>query len=254
VAFRFPATGLRMPWPLPALAAWAASWAVFIVAMRWMKLPIVVALLLAAGLAIAFSLREDARWRRLFIAWGFPMSLGASGLVGELPGWIWLMPLLLLAVVYPIRSWRDAPLFPTPEDALTGLSSRIALPPQATILDAGCGLGHGLLALHREFPRARMVGLEWSWPLRLYCGWRMAFASVRRADMWRADWSGCDLVYLFQRSDSMPRAALKAARELRPGAWLASLEFEVAEWTPTQVHTCPDGRRVWLYQAPFRRR
>src|SRR5687767_8190230 len=109
-----------MPWPLPALATWAASWAVFIVAMRWMKLPIVVALLLAAGLAIAFSLREDARWRRLFVAWGFPMSLGASGLVGELPGWIWLMPLLLLAVVYPIRSWRDAPLFPTPEDALTG--------------------------------------------------------------------------------------------------------------------------------------
>lgn len=254
MAIRLPATGLRMPWPLPALATWAAAWAVFIVALRWMKLPMIVAIMLAASLAIAFALREDARWRRLFIAWGFPMSLGASGLVGELPGWIWLMPLLLLAVVYPIRSWRDAPLFPTPEDALTGLSSRVVLPPKATILDAGCGLGHGLLALHREFPNARMVGLEWSWPLRLYCGWRMAFASVRRADMWRADWSGCDMVYLFQRSDSMSRAALKAGRELRPGAWLASLEFEVAEWSPTQVHTCPDGRQVWLYQAPFRRR
>jgi SAM-dependent methyltransferase len=246
--------GLRMPWPLPALATWAASWAVFIVAMRWIKLPTMAALLLAAGLAIVLSLREDTRWRRLFIAWGFPLSLGASGLVGDVPPWVWLMPLALLAVVYPIRSWSDAPLFPTPEDALAGLSSRLVLPRQARILDAGCGLGHGLLALHREYPQASVVGLEWSWPLRLYCGWRMAFASVRRADMWTADWSGYDMVYLFQRSDSMPRAALKAGRELRPGAWLASLEFEVAEWRPTEVHACPDGRRVWLYQAPFRRR
>jgi hypothetical protein len=251
---RLPGAGLRLPWPLPALAAWALSWGVFIGASRWMKLPAVVALLLAAGLAIAFSLREDARWRRLFIAWGFPLSLGASGLVGALPAWAWLLPLLLLAIVYPIRSWSAAPLFPTPEGALAGMAGRVPMPPRAAILDAGCGLGHGMVELHREYPQARITGMEWSWPLWLYCSWRMAFASVRRADIWRADWSGFDMVYLFQRSDSMPRAALKAAREMRPGAWLASLEFEVAEWVPTQVHRCPDGRRVWLYQAPFRRR
>jgi hypothetical protein len=50
----------------------------------------------------------------------------------------------------------------------------------------------------------------------------------------------------------MPRAAEKAARELRRGAWLASLEFEARTLQPQQVLKCADGRSVWLYQAPFK--
>ena len=52
----------------------------------------------------------------------------------------------------------------------------------------------------------------------------------------------------------MARAAAKAAHELRPGAWLASLEFEIATLQPQLVLESGDGRRVWLYRAPFRRR
>jgi SAM-dependent methyltransferase len=248
------AIALRMPWPLPALLTWAASWGVFMLASRWLKMSAVESALLAAGIAITFSFRGDTRWRRIFIAWGFPLSLGASGLIGEVPAWAWLLPLLLLAVMYPMHTWRDAPLFPTPGDALQGLARLVPLLPGAKIVDAGCGLGQALAELRREYPEAELHGLEWSWPLRIICAWRVRFARVRRADIWRADWSGYDMVYLFQRPESMPRAALKAGRELRPGAWLASLEFEVPELAPTETLACADGRNVWLYQAPFRRR
>jgi hypothetical protein len=50
----------------------------------------------------------------------------------------------------------------------------------------------------------------------------------------------------------MARAAAKATRELRPGAWMASLEFEAPGLRPTAVHACAAGRRLWLYQLPFR--
>ena len=40
-------------------------------------------------------------------------------------------------------------------------------------------------------------------------------------------------------------------RELRHGAWLASLEFEIASCRPSRVFTCADGRPLWLYRAPF---
>jgi hypothetical protein len=50
----------------------------------------------------------------------------------------------------------------------------------------------------------------------------------------------------------MERAAAKAARELREGAWLASLEFEIRTLAPHHVLEGADGRRVWLYRAPFR--
>jgi len=86
------------------------------------------------------------------------------------------------------------------------------------------------------------------------CALRCRFVRVRRADIWAVDWSGYDLVYLFQRPESMPRAMEKAALELRPGAWLVSLEFEAAGWAPQAQLKNVDGKPVWLYRAPFRAR
>jgi hypothetical protein len=68
------------------------------------------------------------------------------------------------------------------------------------------------------------------------------------------DWRSFDMVYMFQRPESMPRAVEKAEAELRRGAWLVSLEFEAQELIPSAILTCRDGRPVWMYQVPFNRR
>ncbi|MGZ5250532.1 MAG: class I SAM-dependent methyltransferase [Caldimonas sp.] len=244
---------VKLAWPAPALLAWAGCWAAF-VALRAAATPLALALVLATLLGAAVALSGATPWRRVFIGCGFPLSLAASGLAGGVPAWAWLAPLAALALVYPLNAWRDAPVFPTPHGALRGLGAQLALADGARVLDAGCGLGDALLELHREFPRAAVAGVEWSWLLRLACAWRCRFATVRRADLWLADWSGFDLVYVFQRPDSMQRVADKAARDLRPGAWLASLEFEIATLRPARVFACPDGRSLWLYHAPLRAR
>ena len=128
------------------------------------------------------------------------------------------------------------------------------LAPQARLLDAGCGLGHGLRALRAAYPAAQLHGTERSWPLRIVCGLLCPWARIRQGDLWADDWSGFQLVYLFQRPESMPRAVAKAAAGMKRGAWLASLEFEAPSLRPDAVHACPDGRRVWLYRVPFKRR
>lgn len=239
-----------MTWPLPALLAWGASWALFAGLTRWgATLPAAIGLGVALGLVLA--LPAATPWRRVFVAAGFPLSLAVSGLAGSLPAWGWLMPLALLALLYPLNTWRDAPLFPTPDGALQGLARLAPLHEGAIVLDAGCGLGDGLRELRREYPRANLAGVEWSWPLRLACAWRCRFANVRRGDLWASDWSQPDLVYLFQRPETLPRAIEKARRELRPGAWLASLEFEATELRPCGVLRAPGRKTVWLYRAPF---
>lgn len=243
----------RLTWPLPALLTWAVAWAAFgglhaIGAPPWLSL--------VSGTATGLLLSRGAttRWRRVFTGAGFPLSLAASGMAA-LPAWAWLLPLAALMALYPVRSWRDAPLFPTPTGALQGMALVAPLPAGALVLDAGCGLGAGLRELRRAYPQAELHGIEWSWPLRLACGWRCRFmrppAIVERGDIWAADWRRYDMVYLFQRPESLPRAWAKAAAELAPGAWLASLEFEAAGPVPDAVHACPDGRRVWLYKAPL---
>lgn len=240
-------------WPLPALLTWALAWALF-AGLRGAGLDAAaafVAALLAAGLA-AWTGRTP--WRRLFMLAGFPLSLIATGAAGAMPPGLWLLPLALLLALYPLGRWGDAPLFPTPVRALDGLAGRAPLPAGALVVDAGCGLGAGLRALHRQYPRARLLGWEWSWPLAWLCRLRCRFAQVRRADIWAQDWSACDMVYLFQRPESMPRAVEKAVAELRPGAWLVSLAFEAAQLTPQARLETVAGQPVWLYRAPFHRR
>jgi len=238
----------RLRWPLPAVLVWASAWVIFVMLARAGH-GVIMALAAACALGVAASLLGNSWWRRLMIALGFPLSLAVSG-AAALPAWAWLLPLLLLLLIYPLNAWRDAPLFPTPKNALNGLPAQASLAPGALILDAGCGLGDGLKALHSAYPLARLVGLEWSWPLRALCALRCPWARVRQGDIWQADWSGYDLVYLFQRPESMSRAAAKARAELKPGAWLVSLEFEATDLVAHTRLQAPDGRPVWVYQTP----
>jgi hypothetical protein len=240
-------------WPLPAVATWVATWAVFRLMVEHDATPNM-ALGVATALGVLLSVWGHSWWRRLLIAGGFPLSLALSlpalGL-SAVPAWAWLVPLLLLLLVYPLNAWRDAPLFPTPPHALDELPLHAPLAQGARVLDAGCGLGHGLSALHRVYPGAQLQGLEWSWPLRWWCAVRCPWASVRQGNIWTADWSPYAMVYLFQRPESMGPAVEKARAQLRSGAWLVSLEFEATALRPTAQFAAPGGKMVWLYQAPL---
>ncbi len=235
-------------WPIPALLVWALAWTIYRWGLAW-GLASEWALAGATLLGILASVVGQSWWRRLMIGLGFPLSLLLAGAAG-LPGWVWLLPLLVLALIYPLNAWRDAPLFPTPRNALDELAGHAPLAQDALILDAGCGLGDGLKALHKVYPLQSLTGIEWSWPLRAGCALRCPWARVLRGDMWMADWSTYDLVYLFQRPESMLRAVAKAYAELKPGAFLVSLEFEAPERVAHARLQAPDGRPVWIYKIP----
>jgi len=236
-------------WPLAALLAWGAAWGLFWGA-QGLGLSAGASLLAAATLGGIFCLLEATWWRRAIIGLGFPLSLAFSGAV-VVPTWAWLLLALLLLLIYPFKAWRDAPLFPTPANALHDLARCAPVPAAALVLDAGCGLGDGLIALRQAYPQAQLHGLEWSWPLRALCALRCPWARIRQGDIWRAEWAPYDLVYLFQRPESMARAVKKAQAQLHRGAWLVSMEFEATMLTPQAVLRCAEGRCVWLYQAPF---
>lgn len=229
---------LRLPWPLPAVAAWIGAWAVCLLSGS-------AAAALLAGGAAALAVRGT--WRRSLVAAGFPLSAAALGALPALPGWAWGVAALPLALAYPVRAWRDAPFFPTPAGVLDGLPAVAPLPDGARVLDAGCGTGDGLRALRRAYPGARLEGVEWSAPLAALARRRCGDAEVERGDMWGRSWAGCDLVYLFQRPESMARAWDKARAELREGAFVASLEFAVPGVKP---HARLDAghRPLWIYR------
>ncbi len=271
LARRKASRGAVLLWPLPALLVWGCGWALLLLLLRagW-------SVAAAAGVGMVLvsvlSFMGDSPWRRRFIMLGFPLSVGvavwsagdaawvqsgvtlsAGGDAGfDAGAWWWLLGAGVLAVVYPVRRWQDAPWYPTPAGALSGLPAHVRwTPDDAPVLDAGCGTGAGLRALRQAFPQASLQGVEWSWPLVLLCRWRCPFAQVRQGDFWREDWSPFGLVYLFARPESMARAAAKATTEMRPGTWLVSLDFEATEWQAQHQLLTEDGRSLWLYAMPM---
>lgn len=236
-------------WPLPALLVWVLVWVCFVGLQQLGMLPWAAALV-ASGLGLAASLFGQTWWRRSMLAMGFPLSWMVLA-AGSVPAWLWLLPLGVLLLVYPLNAWRDAPVFPTPAGALDGLAAHIALPEGSKVLDAGCGVGDGLKALRRAWPQTHIHGVEWSWPLRWLCALRCPWATVRQGDLWQSDWSQFDVVYLFQRPETMSRAAVKSLGEMREGCWLVSLNFPVPDVTPTYVAELEDGREVYAYQTPL---
>ena len=246
---RGPTFPMRLPWPLPALLAGGGAWGAWLGAVQLGAGPGWALLMgLLAGCGMALMCR--GRWRRGLAAAGFPMSAAALGPATAWPAWAWLLLLLPLLGLYPLRAWRDAPFFPTPAAALQGLAEVVGGAAPARVLDAGCGLGHGLAALRHTWPDAQLQGVEWSALLWAVAALRCPWARVQHGDMWAGDWSPFDLVYLFPRPESMGRAWQKARAELRPGTWLVSLEFAVPDVPPMACLQGPGRRPVWVYQLP----
>ena len=239
-------SAIRWPWPLPALCAWALAWMIWAL-LLWTGATPAWALAAGAAAGALLALRCSGRWRRGIAAAGFPLSAWALGGAAAWPAWAWLALLLPLLLAYPLRAWRDAPFFPTPAGALEGLDAVVGNP--GHVLDAGCGLGHGLRALHKLWPQARVQGVEWS-PLLATLAHRVCpWARVQRGDMWQQSWAGQDLVYVFQRPESMARVWAKANAELTPGAWLVSLEFAVPGVLPQALLQRPGQRALWVYRV-----
>lgn len=238
-----------LPWPLPAVGAWGCAWALFTVLVH-LRMPVWLAAAWALLMPGWVAIQSQGWMKRVMVLAGFPLSFLLMGKANLVPPWAWLLPLAVLLAIYPMRAWRDAPLFPTARGSLRGLADRLTLPADARILDAGCGLGDSLRELNAEWPGSRLSGVERSWPLSVLAALRCPYARVRSGDMWAQDWHQQDVVYLFQRPESMQRAWRKALDEMAPGSWLVSLEFAVPQVRPTLTLQAVGHRPLWVYRVP----
>ena len=73
---------------------------------------------------------------------------------------------------------------------------------------------------------------------------------MQQGDLWAEDWRDYQMIYLFQRPETMARASAKARAEMLPGSWLVSLAFAVPDMSASAKldETPQRGHAVWIYR------
>ncbi|MFT4626316.1 MAG: hypothetical protein ACI8PZ_004993 [Myxococcota bacterium] len=171
----------------------------------------------------------------------------------------WLLACLLLAAPALWLSWTHAPWVPTPTADLPYILAALTLQPGERFCDLGAGDGRMIRAV-RDATGATCTGVEAA-PLLFSIAWaRLALgrdggATVRLGDLYGADLSGFDAVYVWGTPYSVGTDRFRSflERSLPAGARVVSYHQPVSGWTPTATITAGQ-RPIYLYSpAPSAR-
>jgi hypothetical protein len=181
-----------------------------------------------------------ASWWRL-IQFLFPLAV-LTTLALHLPSWVFLLAFLLLLGLYWSTFRTQVPYYPS--QAAVWDAVRQLLPPEQpgralNLIDIGSGLGGAVLYWSRLRPDARCSGIELA-PFPWLTSWLRARLSGSAArfilgDYEKLDFSQYDLVFAYLSPAPMAALWRKAQAELKPGAVLVSLEFDIPGHAPART-------------------
>jgi hypothetical protein len=256
-----PNSSPRPPYPSPdagrgrvlALAAAAQLAGVAIAACFALALPLAplgAAVLAGAAAALMGRLLRLPRWWRA-IHFLLPV-LACCGLsLAIAPGW-YLAAFAALLLLFGPTMQTSVPLYLSGRRELESLASLIPEGAAVRVLDAGCGIGSALAALHAQRPAARLEGVESAilpWlAARLRAAWWPERFRVVLGSLWRRDFGGYDVVYAFLSPVPMARLWRKARAEMRPGSLLVSNRFAVPGRPPAVTLDTGDGRCLYAWR------
>jgi len=150
---------------------------------------------------------------------------------------------------------RGALFVSTSPPRIQALLDALPMDPDHRLYDLGCGDGRILRAAVARYG-VQAVGFEIN-PMaylaaRARCMGKKAI-SIRYGNFWNVDLGRADVVFCYLFPDLMERLGKKLARELQPGARVASCNFPLTGWTPIRVlHPSPrrHGDPIYLYCFP----
>ncbi len=167
----------------------------------------------------------------------------------QLPAWLYLLAVVLLALVFWGTVKGDVPLFLSSTSVADALSAIIGQENALTFADLGAGIGSVVAPLaEKQGIRAdawERAPLPW-----LICAWRcrkLPTVSVKRTNLWRSDLAHYDVVFAFLSPAVMVALGEKVRREMRPGKLLVSSSFPIPDWEPESIVHVADSRNTILF-------
>ncbi|MFZ2405201.1 MAG: hypothetical protein WAW41_08695 [Methylobacter sp.] len=205
------------------------------------------ALVQGAAAALCSSvLRQPYWWFPIHLLF-LPMAIAMLTL--QLPSWLYLLIVLLLALVFWGTVKGDVPLFLSSAAVADAVTAIVERENAGAFADLGAGVGSVAvpLAQHRAmtvdaWERAPLPWLITAWRCR-----KLPNATVKRASLWDSDLARYDAVFAFLSPAVMVELGEKIRREMRPGSLFISSSFPIPDWQPESVVQIEDRRGTKLF-------
>lgn len=164
----------------------------------------------------------------------------------------------LLALQPAPQPQKLAPYVSSPQPLVSRMLELAGLKQGETVYDLGCGDGRILITAARDFG-AKAVGVELSSVLARRSREQAEalglsnLVSIIEGDLLAVDLKDADVVSLYLMTEANNQLRPKLERELKPGARVVSLEFEIRGWKPVKVEKHAAHRhnyKIFLYEMP----
>ncbi|WP_174874071.1 class I SAM-dependent methyltransferase [Vogesella oryzae] len=166
------------------------------------------------------------------------MPLVLLALQLQLPGWVYLLALLLTFALSRNALTEQVPLYLSSQESIAALAGFLS--PGARVLDLGSGDGRVVLQLAALRPDVSVCGIEnallpWLWSRWRY--WRAGCpvnARLQFGSFWQLDWQRFDVVHAFLSPVPMSRVWQRFRQDCHPEAILISNTFMIQGMVPQQ--------------------
>jgi hypothetical protein len=206
-------------------------------------------LALVQGIAAALwscVLRQPYWWLPIHLLF-LPTAIAMLTL--QLPSWLYLLVVLLLALVFWGTVKGDVPLFLSSTPVADTVAALVERENADAFADLGAGVGSVAvpLAQHRSmtvdaWERAPLPWLITAWRCR-----KLPNANAKRASLWNCNLARYEVVFAFLSPAVMTELGEKVRREMRPGSLLISSSFPIADWEPESIIQIEDRRKTKLF-------
>lgn len=178
----------------------------------------------------------------------FPAAVSLSLNAGELPAWPFGIAFVVLYLFFSNTARERVPLYLTNRPTSEALLSLMLQRNARRFIDLGSGLGGVVRSLDGEGRHASGVeSAPMVWLISVLLSKLKRRGHILRQDIWSADISDEDIVYVFLSPEPMPALYAKARREMKPGSLLVSNSFAVPGVTPDETWELSDRRKTRLY-------
>ncbi len=148
--------------------------------------------------------------------------------------------LIIAALYILVPPFFGPPSVPTRHERIRKALRLANLQADEVLYDLGAGDGRVLVIAAREFG-AQVVGVEIG-PVQCAVSWGNAVwnrvsskVKIEAGNFYRADVSNADVIFAYLTSDQAGRLQEKLKRELKSGARVVTISFNLPDWEPASL-------------------